>query len=480
MSTKLDVAVIGSGPNGLAAAVVLAKAGYSVEVYESFSRVGGGTRTEEFTLPGFRHDVCSAIHPMALVSPVFRRLNVERHGLEWIHPDLCLAHPLGDGSVAVLERSVEKTAARFDAASARSYRRVVESLAVSFPNLIQDLLAPPRIPRHPLDVMAFGLRALPSALAAARSWFTDESARALWVGNAAHSVLPLDSPIASNAIGLMLILAGHASGWPIIKGGSERLAEALLAELRAHGGEVQVHRKICRWSDLPTARTYLFDTTPSALVDIAGEHLPGRYVNRLRRYRQGPGIFKIDYALSEAVPWKSEECRRAGTVHLGGSVDEIVQSEREVNAGIHPERPFVLTAQQSVFDKTRAPEGKHTFWSYCHVPSGSAEDMTERIEAQIERYAPGFRDCVLARHVMSCTDYESYNPNLIGGDIVGGANDWRQLMTRPIVSLRPHETPNPSIFLCSASTPPGGGVHGMCGWWAAEAAQRYLEKVEKG
>ncbi len=474
MPRKLDAVVVGSGPNGLAAAVALAREGFSVQVVEARDRPGGGARTAELTLPGFRHDVCSAIHPMGLGSPFFQQLGLERHGLEWIQPEFCVAHPLDDGSAAVLERSVEATAARFDASSARAYRRPFGPLVDRFDALMEDLLAPPRIPRHPLSMASFGLRILPSALAAARAWFSDERARALVAGNAAHSLLPLDAPLSTNAIGLMLMLAGHAKGWPLARGGTERIVDALVAELRDLGGSVETNREILSIKDLNASEVVLFDTSPSALASIAGVELPEAYRTRLARFRHAPGIFKIDYALSGPVPWTAGECRRAGTVHLGGPLDEIVRSEREANTGVHAERPFVLAAQQSLFDPSRAPEGQHTFWAYCHVPAASTVDMSERIEAQIERFAPGFRDLVLARHTMNCLDYERYNPNLVGGDIVGGAADWRQLLTRPVVSWRPHTTPNRRIFLCSASTPPGGGVHGMCGYWAAQEAMKVL------
>lgn len=474
MKTEFDAVVVGSGPNGLAAAIVLARAGLSVRVYEAHSTPGGGARTAEFTLPGFRHDVCSAIHPMGLASPLFRELDLGNHGVEWIHPDAPLAHPLDHGEAVMLERSVEETAGQFDRSSARAYRRLFGPLLDGFERTLGDLLAPLRIPTHPFDMASFGLRIVPSALAAARAWFSDEKPRALLAGNAAHSVLPLDAPVSTGAVGLMLMLAGHAKGWPLLKGGSQSLIEALLAILKAYGGSVETSCNILSINDLPAAKAVLFDTAPSAMVRIAGDDLPERYRRRLLRYRHGPGIFKIDYALSGPVPWTNPQCRRAATVHLGGGIDEIVRSEREANAGILSRSPFVLSAQPSLFDRERAPEGKHTFWAYCHVPSGSTADMTAPIEGQIERFAPGFRDLVLARHTMNCVDYERYNPNLVGGDIVGGAADWRQLITRPVISLRPHETPHPKLFLCSSSTPPGGGVHGMCGYWAAKVA---LEKV---
>lgn len=474
MKAALDAVVVGSGPNGLAAAALLARRGFSVLVVEGHERPGGGARTAELTLPGFRHDVCSAVHPMALASPAFRELGLEGFGLEWIHPPLPLAHPLDGGGAAVMARSVEETAAAFDVASGRAYRRLFSPLLERCDALLEDLLAPPRIPRHPLATVAFGLRALPSALAAARAWFSDERARALLAGNAAHSVLPLDAPLSTNAIGLMLMLVGHAKGWPLVKGGSQAVVDALVSVVESQGGRIETGRRIASMDELPAARTYLFDTGPSALARIAGDRLPAAYRRRLLRYRHGAGVFKIDYALSGPVPWTAEACRRSGTVHVGGNLDEIVRSEREACRGRHPERPFVLASQPSLFDATRAPQGRHTFWAYCHVPSGSTFDMTERIEGQIERFAPGFRELVLARHRMNCRDYERYNPNLVGGDIVGGMADWRQLLTRPTPSLRPHATPNPEILLCSASTPPGGGVHGMCGYWAAEAAAQRL------
>lgn len=469
---EYDAVIVGSGPNGLSAAVRLAEAGKHVLVVEANAETGGGTRTAEFTLPGFRHDICSAIHPMGVASSFFRSLPLEQFGLEWIHPEIPLAHPLDGGAAAVMYRSVEETAAQFDDSSAASYRRVFGPLVDRVPEIMGDLFAPPGIPSHPITTMRFGLRAIPAALDAARLWFSDEKARGLLAGNAAHSVLPLDRPLATNAIGLMLLLVGHAYGWPVAKGGSQSIARALTAYLQSLGGEVKTNWCVESIEELPRAAAYLFDTSPSALSRIAGNRLPERYRKRLERFRHGPGIFKIDYALSDPVPWESDVCRSAGTVHVGGGIDEIATAEREVWQGIHPERPFLLTAQQSLCDPTRAPEGKHTFWAYCHVPSGSEVDMTAAIENQVERFAPGFRDCIMERHTMNCHDYERYNPNLIGGDIVGGVADWRQLVTRPIVSLKPHTTPAPDIFLCSSSTPPGGGVHGLCGYWAAEMALR--------
>lgn len=463
-----DAIIIGSGPNGLAAAIRLAQAGRKVLVIEGHDVPGGGTRTTELTEPGFYHDVCSAIHPMGMASPFLKTLPLEKFGLEWIQPEIPLAHPFDDGTCASLFRSVEATAARFDAVSAAAYRRVFEPLLPHADSLLEALMGPPRIPANPLAVARFGMRALPAALDAARLWFDDEKARALLAGNAAHSVMPLDRPLATNAIGLMLMLAGHAYGWPIAKGGSQSITAAMIACLESLGGEIETGRPVSSLDELPSSAAYIFDTSPAAMSEISGGRLPDTYRKRLARYRHGPGIFKIDYALSEAVPWLAEDCRKAGTVHVGGTLDEIVVSEREAWEGIHSERPFVLTAQQSLFDPTRAPGEKQTFWAYCHVPSGSTVDMTDAIERQIERFAPGFRDCVLAKHTMNCDDFERYNPNFVGGDIVGGVADWRQLLTRPVVSVRPHTTPASDIFICSAATPPGAGVHGMGGYRAAE------------
>lgn len=472
--SRFDAVVIGSGPNGLAAAVHLARNGYSVHVVEGHEEIGGGTRTSELTRPGFRHDVCSAIHPMGMASPFLKTLPLAEFGLEWIHPEIPLAHPFDDGSAAVLFRSVDETAGQFDSSSAAAYRRVIAPLVERCDDLLSDLLAPPQVPRSPLLTSRFGMAALPAALDAARCWFSDERARGLLAGNAAHAVMPLDRILSTNAIGLMLMIVAHAYGWPVARGGSGAIARALAAYLESLGGRVETGRWIRSLEDLPEARVYLFDTAPRHLEKIAGEKLPRHYRRGLRRYRHGPGIFKVDYALSEPVPWTAEACRKAGTVHVGGTIDEIARAEREAWEGHHSERPFVLTAQQSVCDSSRAPNGQHTFWAYCHVPHGSNLDQTRAIENQLERFAPGFRNTVLERHVMNCDDYERYNPNLVGGDIVGGVADWTQLLTRPVPRLRPHTTPNPKFYLCSASTPPGAGVHGMGGFWAAEEAVKQL------
>lgn len=475
--SEYDAVVIGSGPNGLGAACTLANEGWKVLVVEGHETPGGGARSTQATLPGFIHDTCSAIHPMAIGSPLFRTLPLEQHGLEWIQPDVLAAHPLDEGEpeAAVLRRSWEETADALGS-DAGAYRNFFGPLVENAEALFGELMGPlPIPPRHPIALTRFGLRALPSALSSARRCFTTEPARALFAGNAAHSVMPLDRPLATGAIAIMLMLAGHRNGWPFPRRGAGAITDALVGSLESFGGEVVCGWRVDTLDALPKARAYVFDTAPRALARIAGDRLPSGYRNRLERYRHGPGIFKIDYALNEPVPWTSAACREAGTVHVGGTLDEIVISEREAWEGRHCETPFVLAAQQSLFDDTRAPGGKHTFWAYCHVPKGSTVDMTEAIENQLERFAPGFRDCVLARHAMNCADFERYNPNLIGGDVVGGVADWRQLFTRPVARWNPYTTPADDLFIGSASSPPGGGVHGMCGYWAAQAV---LDRVK--
>jgi phytoene dehydrogenase-like protein len=464
--------VVGSGPNGLAAAIAIARQGHSVLVIEGADTAGGGTRSAELTLPGFTHDVCSAVHPMAVASPFFKTLPLAEHGLEWIHPPTPFAHPLDDGTAAVLERSVDATADTLGE-DARAYRHLMGPLAKAADGLFSDLLGPFRIPRHPFAAMRFGLRAIRSGTGLANAWFRTDRAKAILAGLAAHSVLPLDrSPVA--AITIMLGLAGHAVGWPIPRGGSQKIADALVSYFRSLGGVIETGRPVKSLDELPPAKAVLLDVTPRQLLALTGDKLPGRYRRALERYRYGPGVFKVDWALSGPIPWKAPECRRAGTVHVGGTIEEVAAAEAAPWRGEHAERPFVLLAQPSLCDPTRAPEGKHTAWGYCHVPSGSTTDMTERIEAQIERFAPGFRDLVLARHTMNTAAMEQYNPNYIGGDITGGVNDWWQLFTRPVIRLNPYTTPKRGLYLCSSSTPPGGGVHGMCGYFAAQAALRRM------
>jgi phytoene dehydrogenase-like protein len=464
--------VVGAGPNGLAAAVMLARAGRSVLVVEAGHTVGGGARSAALTLPGFVHDVCSAIHPLAVASPFFRGEgeHLAALGLEMIHPPAPLAHPLDDGSAVMLERSVEETAAGLGP-DAASYRRLMDPLTRDAGHLFSDLLGPLRPPRHPVAAARFGLRGVRSARGLVDGWFQGDRARALFAGLAAHAIMPLDQPPTA-AIGLMLGVAAHAVGWPLPRGGSQRISDALTARLGSLGGEVVTGWKVETLGELPRARAYLFDVAPRDLARIATSRLPEGYRRKLLDYRHGPGVFKLDWALDGPIPWTSPECPRAGTLHLGGTFEEIAAAERAVWDGLHPDRPFVLVAQQSLFDPTRAPEGKHTGWAYCHVPAGSAEDMTDRIEAQVERFAPGFRDRVLARSAWTTADFERYNSNDVRGDIAGGVADLRQLFTRPFARLDPYSTPARDIYLCSASTPPGAGVHGMCGFWAARSALR--------
>jgi phytoene dehydrogenase-like protein len=452
--------VIGSGPNGLAAAIVLARAGRNVTVYEANARVGGGTRSEELTLPGFVHDVCSAVHPMAISSPCFEMFPLAAHGLEWIQP-APLAHPLDDGTAVMLERSVDATAANLGEDGA-AWRNLMEPFAAAWPELRRDLMAPLLgIPRHPFLMARFGLAALRSARGLAESHFRGVRARALFAGIAGHSFLPLEAP-ASAAIGVALAVAGHGSGWPIPRGGSQKIADALAGYFQSLGGEIVTSHAVAR---LPEAPVVMCDITPRQFLAMAGGRLPAGYRRALEAYRYGPGVFKVDWALDAPLPWRAAECARAGTVHLGGTFDEIAQWERSYQGA-----PFVLAAQPSLFDQLRAPAGKHTFWAYCHVPNGFTADMTDAIEAQIERFAPGFRARILARSVEGPVDIERRNANLIGGDITAGANDLRQVIFRPTPSL--HRTPLRGVFLCSAATPPGGGVHGMCGYHAAQAALR--------
>ena len=463
-----DAVIVGSGPNGLAAAVELARNGRSVAVLEAEDTVGGGTRSAELMLPGFVHDVGSAIHPLGYASPYFSTLPLGEHGLEWVHPAAPLAHPFDDGTAAVLERSVEKTGETLGP-DAAAYRKFMEPIARDFDRIIDSLLGPPRLPRHPFALARFGLRALRSARGLAEDLFEGEKARGFFAGNAAHSFLPMEQA-PSAAFGLVLSTVGHAAGWPFPKGGSQKIADALVSYLRSLGGEVYAGVRVRAVEEVPRTRAVLFDLTPRQLLEISGHRFTGRYRRALGRFRYGPGVFKVDFALDGPIPWKAKACGRAGTVHLGGTLGEISAGEAAVSRGEHPERPFVLLAQQSLFDETRAPEGKHTVWAYCHVPNGSTVDMTERIEKQVERYAPGFRDRILAKSTMGPAELQRINANHVGGDINGGLQDLRQLFTRPVVRLTPYSTPAGGIYLCSSSTPPGGGVHGMCGFFAARAA----------
>ncbi len=465
-----DAVVVGAGPNGLAAAITLARAGRSVTVYEANHDIGGGARSAELTLPGFIHDVCSAFHPMGAASPFFRALRLEEQGLVWIQPEAPLAHPLDDGSAIVLERSVNATV-RSLGADGPAYASLMAPLVDSWSDLFDEILGPiGHVPRHPLLLARFGLSAMRSARSLVGRFRADR-APALLAGIAAHSFLPLDDPFTA-AFALSLGVSAHAVGWPIARKGSGEIAHALASQLASLGGAVTTDRRVQQMSDLPPARAYLFDTSPAALALIAGDRLSSSYRRRMLRYRRGPGVFKLDYALDGPVPWRAADCLRAGTVHLGGTFDEIAASEREVSRGGHPERPFVLVGQQSLFDDTRAPIGKHTLWAYCHVPNGSTTDMTGRIEAQIERFAPGFQTRVLKRVVSTPADVERENANNIGGDIANGSHARLQLLMRPRIALDPYATSARDITLCSAATPPGGGVHGMCGYHGARSALR--------
>jgi len=465
-----DAVVVGSGPNGLSAAIVLARAGRRVRVLEGSETIGGGCRSEELTLPGFVHDTCSTVHSLALASPFLSRLPLAEHGLDLVHPDVPLAHPLDDGSAVLLERSVERTADGLGR-DAEAYRRLFEPLVRTAPELMREILGPLRPPRHPIAMARFAPVGLRSAAGLARSRFEDERARALLAGCSAHSMLALSSP-ASAAFGVVLMLGAHQVGWPVARRGSQRLADALASHLRSLGGEIETGRWVESLDEVAGFGTTLLDVTPRQLVRLAGPRLPPGYARRLRRYRYGPGIFKLDWALDAPIPWTAPEVARAGTVHVGGTLDQIAASEQAAVRGEHSERPFVLLVQPSLFDETRAPAGKHTAWAYCHVPSGSTRDMTDVIEGQVERFAPGFREVIAARSALNSADIEQRNPNYVGGDINGGVQDLRQLFTRPVARPVPYSTPVDGLYICSSSTPPGGGVHGMCGYWAARAALR--------
>jgi len=473
-----DAVIVGGGPNGLAAAIRLAQEKLSVLVLEARDTIGGGTRSAEITLPGFVHDICSAIHPMALGSPFFRRLPLERYGLSWTQPEFPLAHPFDDGTAAILHRSIVATSAGLGPDN-RSYQRLMSPLVDTWENLATEFLQPIlHLPRHPLLLARFGRNAVRSTTGLAQSWFVGEPARGLLSGLAAHSFLPLEQ-MASAAFGLVLGLMGHAVGWPMARGGSQQIAAALAAHLRTLGGVIQTNYNVESLAALPPSRAVLLDVTPRQFLKIAGDSLPFSYRRRLERFGYGPGVFKVDYALASPIPWKAKECSKAGTVHVGGTMSDVAAAEHEVSKGKHPQRPFVLLAQPTLFDPSRAPEGKHIAWAYCHVPNGSKFEMLSRIEEQIERFAPGFRDCILARRTMNCSDMELYNANLVGGDINGGAADFFQLIARPVLSLSPYRA-IPGVYLCSSSTPPGGGVHGMCGFHAARVALRDRFGIEIG
>ena len=477
--TQRDAIVIGAGPNGLSAAIALAQAGRSVLLVEARDTVGGGARSAEWTLPGFRHDTCSAIYPLTVGSPFLRSLPLERHGLRWTWPPVQLAHPFDDGTAAVLSQDFGETGESFqDSHDARGWERLFGPLTQAWPDLAHEFLGPLRFPRHPLLVARFGLLALQSATGMAQRRFRGFRARALFAGIAGHSFVPLER-IPTASFGLILGVTGHAVGWPQPEGGAQCVSDALAGLLRELGGEIRTGWEVKGLGELPPARAYLLDLTPAQLLRFGGLRWPARYCRQLRRYRYGPGVFKMDWALDGPIPWTAEACRRAGTVHLAGPLEEVAAAERASWEGRDPEKPFVLLGQPSLFDPTRAPAGAHTAWAYCHVPHGATTDMSERIEQQVERFAPGFRRLIRARHVMNTAALEAYNPNFVGGDINGGAALLSQLFTRPVVRLVPYATPDPRVFLCSSSTPPSGGVHGMCGYHAAQTALRRALKDTK-
>jgi len=466
-----DAVIVGAGPNGLAAAITLARKGLKVVIFEAAERAGGGLRSCETTIPGFVHDVCSAIHPLAYASPFFRELPLNKLGLEWVQPVIPISHPLNNGHAVSLFRSLKETGAEVGI-DQEAYEKMMRPLVNEWRPLLNNVLGPLRIPSNPILMARFGWHGIRSASSLVKKYFKDEPARALISGLAAHSMLDLNFN-GSAAFGLILGMLGHAVGWPFPKGGSEKLAEALVAYLKAMKVEIVTDSPIKSLDQLPPGRAVIFDITPKQLLKLSGTNLPDSYREKLKNYRYGMGVCKVDWALSEPVPFKNENCKRAGTVHIGGFHDDIIQSEKLVWNGVNPDRPFVILAQHTVADPSRAPEGKHTGWAYCHVPAGSDSDRKETIENQIERFAPGFRETILASKVTTARDYSEYNPNYIGGDINGGVQDIKQLFMRPVAKWDPYQTGNPGLYLCSSSTPPGGGVHGMCGY---HAAQSFLRK----
>ena len=459
-----DAVVVGAGPNGLAAAITLINKFKSVLLLEAKGTIGGGVRSAELTLPAFIHDICSAVHPLAISSPFFRQLELHRYGLTWIQPDIPLAHPFKDGSALYLHRSLEVTCNALGP-DGTAYKDLLAPFVKNHEKLLSDILAPIHFPKNPFLMTRFAMNALGSVKNLVSAKFQREQTRALFAGIAAHAMMPLEKP-ATAAFGIVLATLAHAVGWPIIAGGSQKLANALAEYFRQNGGEIVTGKPVYSVDDLPKATFYFFDVTPRQLLNIEGLGLSDSYRKKLARFRYGPGVCKVDWALREPIPWKADICKKAGTVHLGNSYEEIDASIRHAGKGKMYSAPYVVIAQQSLFDSSRAPEGKHTAWAYCHVPQGSAEDIAIRIEDRIEQYAPGFREIIIARNSMSAATMELYNPNYVGGDINGGVQDLRQLYTRPVISLYPYRTSEKNIYICSSSTPPGGGVHGLCGYYA--------------
>jgi phytoene dehydrogenase-like protein len=468
LDRSYDAVVIGSGPNGLSAAIELARANLSTLVVEARDTPGGGMRTAELTLPGFAHDVCSTVHPLGKGSPYFSTLGLERYGLSWIESPAALTHVLADGSAVTLERSIEATAEQLGA-DAGAYRRLVTPFVERFEELASTILGPLRLPSAPLLLARFGYVGLSSMVSLARARFDEEPAPALLAGMAAHAMLPLDAA-ATAAFGLVLGVSGHAVGWPIAGGGSQAIATALTKCFRAAGGHLLLNTEVKSLEQLPKARAYLFDVGPRQLLSLAKDVFPADYARRVARFRYGAGVYKMDWALSSPIPWKNPKCLRSATVHLSGSLADVASAEAAPHLGVHAPTPFVLVVQPSLFDPSRAPPGMHTAWAYCHVPHGATLDVSAAIEGQIERFAPGFRDLILARSTRNACEMQRYNENYVGGDINGGMANLSQLFFRPVARRDPYSTPAPNIFLCSSSTPPGGGVHGMCGYWAARSA----------
>ncbi|MEM9831495.1 MAG: NAD(P)/FAD-dependent oxidoreductase [Bacteroidota bacterium] len=467
---KYDCVVIGSGPNGLAAAIELQRSGLSVKILEAKGKVGGGARSEELTLPSFIHDVGSAIHPLGYASPFFRQLPLQDFGLEWIHPPEAVAHPLDDGTTVTLSRSIEITASSLGS-DADAYRDLMMPIVKNWEHIAPDFLGPFRFPKHPLKMAQFGLSALQSATFLASTQFKTSATKGFFAGLAAHSILPLEK-VATSGIGLVLGALGHVVGWPFPKGGAQSISNALAGYFKSLGGDIETGCEVQSVADIPNCRATVWDVTPWQLLEIEGLKLSNAYRNQLKQFRYGPGIFKVDWALSDPIPFKNPKANKAATIHLGGTLEEIAQSERDAWQGKHNSQPYVLLVQQSPFDPTRAPEGKHTAWAYCHVPRYSTQDMTKIIENQVERFAPGFKDTILQKHTMNTRQVNRFNPNYIGGDVNGGAQLITQLFTRPTFSLTPYRTAAQGVYICSSSTPPGGGVHGMCGYHAARTVVR--------
>lgn len=462
-----DAVIVGSGPNGLAAAILLQQNGLSVLLIEGKKEIGGGLRSAELTLPGYLHDICSAIHPLAAASPFFETLPLQQHGLEYIYPEIAAAHPFDDGTAAILSKSIEQTASLLGA-DEQAYLKLIKPVVKNWPLIAPDALGPLHFPKHPLAMAQFGLDGLTSARFLEKR-FKTQAAKGLFAGMAAHAIQPL-SNLATSAIALVLMAQGHLKGWPVPKGGSKQIASALASYFISIGGKIETDRYIESLDQLPSTHAVLFDITPKQLLKIAGHRFSSLYKWQLEHYRYGMGVFKIDWALDAPIPFKAEQVKQAGTVHIGNTFKEIADGEQRIWKGEHPEKPYVLLAQQSQFDASRAPEGKQTAWAYCHVPNGSEKDMATIIEQQVERFAPGFRDTILAKHTFNTTQMEQYNPNYIGGDINGGVIDIGQLFTRPALRWSPYKTSAKGLYICSSSTPPGGGVHGMCGYHAAKKA----------